>query len=143
MKQLINEYFCLSVPECAIQIVADMGYLIYKEPDYKNRVTDAELANLAKLDKYLSRVKEGDDWKPGYIPLPSGQWQLIGKADELTEEQANWIVESDNPSQHSDKVIYRDYLGVKEKDTALESLSTLLTSHSLTASTTVILRKLS
>lgn len=57
------------------------------------------------------------------VKIPKGNWQLIGKLSELTEEQAKGLVESIEIPFAPDEICYPDYsvTGFKGLDTALES----------------------
>lgn len=76
------------------------------------------------------------------IYLPPGQYEIIGLADQLSEEQCKEIVElGEHPADGSACFFsYQeplDYVAVN----AVASLHSLLRSHSLTPSTCLVLRK--
>jgi hypothetical protein len=82
--------------------------------------------------------------------LPPGQWSLLGKASELTEEQWRGIVDRDK-RKTSNGLIEMEISGFKDyerfggssifrvKSTAIESGLSLLKSHNLAPETTLIL----
>lgn len=88
--------------------------------------------------------EEGNMWSEGFR-LPEGTWQIIGKGDELTEEQWNGIV--DDYWQPGEFIGWtkRDYTcpdpNVSSFDTAIESGHSLLKSLSLEPGKTLILKK--
>jgi hypothetical protein len=70
--------------------------------------------------------------------LPGGNWQIIGKASELSEGQAKEMVEKHHISPN-----YKHYeFRVIALYTAIESLNSLLRSLSMSPSTTLILQKI-
>jgi hypothetical protein len=87
---LIGEYHALEAPEGAINFTIDMGYLIFKVPNYANWCTDAILSDYGKLSKYLETHKAENDYKTGGIPLP-GNWKIICATKQCTSEQAKEI----------------------------------------------------
>lgn len=59
--------------------------------------------------------------------LPDGNWQLLGKLPDISEEQASTIVEYFTTDEDFGKeVVFRDYLEKTFHGTALESLDSLL-----------------
>lgn len=85
-----GEYAFIKVRKDACGFVVDnaMEYLIYKSPNYGNWVTDEELEDWGKLEKYLETHSSENDWNTGGVKLPTGKWNLIGKADKI--EKGNW-----------------------------------------------------
>lgn len=99
-----GRFLVVEIPASCVNFVCDMGYLIFKMPAYENWVTDKELANPFKLDKYLDRVQGKDEWKNNYIKLPEGNFKFIGatrtfladhhpSTQNITEEVAQKIVD--------------------------------------------------
>lgn len=58
-----------------------------------------------------------------YIELPSGSWQILGRLDEITEEQAKGIVQSHTVYGSE---LYRNYETNGFSVTAIESLHSTL-----------------
>lgn len=77
MIELRNKYWAVEVPQGAINIIIDMGYIIWKEPNYKNWCNDDILSDYSKLSKYLETHKVEDDYKTGGMPLPIGTWEIV------------------------------------------------------------------
>lgn len=72
--------------------------------------------------------------------LPSGNWQILGRANEITEEQAKEIVKC------TGKTIYKDYansyMGLSMSVfTALESFQSLLTANNITENQLILIEK--
>lgn len=82
--------------------------------------------------------------------IPPGQWEIIGRADQLGEEQCYEIVESDQywdgaPEDHGLGAVryYRDYPEELRDSclfTATESLASLVASHGMKLETTLVLK---
>ena len=99
-----GEFLFVVIPNSSILFVCDMGYLIFKKPAYENWVTDEELSNPLKLEKYLKRAEGKDDWKQAAIKLPDGDYKFMAvtssfvtdkheASQNLTEEIAAQIVD--------------------------------------------------
>ena len=81
------------------------------------------------------------------VALPEGQWQLFGKADQLSEEQVKEIVPEYLPGLYSDYSKNLKRTAVEKvfndpkycTETAIGSLLSLLASHNLQPSTILIL----
>lgn len=71
--------------------------------------------------------------------LPSGSWLLLGKGDEITEEQWGKIIES---YYYSGETRFHNYTSNKKfLDTATESSLSLIRSHSFEPTKVIILLK--
>lgn len=89
-------------------------------------------------------------WEDGFsseLGLPPGQWEIIGRASELSEEQWSGIVE---PIGGWSSVLYydysasgRDYRDIIESGlkSPTESGLSLIKSHSMNPETTLVIRK--
>lgn len=73
----------------------------------------------------------------GFIQLPSGQWQILFLASSATEEQAGEVVEKRKGKYNVYKYYTQDDWWVS---TALESLSSLLSSHGMEGETLFLKR---
>lgn len=80
------------LPEGSINPVASMGYLSAKVPNEANYCHVDTMADPVKLQKWLDTHKDEDDYKQEIWKIPEGEWKLIGKLSELTEEQAKGLV---------------------------------------------------
>jgi len=119
MTELTNNHFAVEVPEGAINIIIDMGYIIWKAPNYKNWVNNDILSDYGKLSKYLQTHKEEDDYKTGGMPLPPGNWQIVCTSKEATEAIAAQIVEKDSE-------FFKCYAGNRSHISPLRSLFCLM-----------------
>ena len=70
-------FLFVEVHESGVVFYENMGYLIYKEPDYENWVTDADLMNPEKLNKFLKSVEGKSDYKQAAIKLPNGNYKFV------------------------------------------------------------------
>jgi len=97
-------FLFVEVHESGVVFYENMGYLIYKEPDYKNWVTDSDLLNPVKLAKFLERNDKNSDYKQAVIKLPNGNYKFVAviksgvldrheASQNLTEEIAATIVD--------------------------------------------------
>ena len=86
MTQLTNNHWAVEVPDMATNFIVDMGYLIYKVPNYKGWVNDNVLADYNKLQKHLKKYENEPDFKTGGTPLPPGSWKYLFTTKEATEE---------------------------------------------------------
>lgn len=135
---LLDQVFAIEVPEGSINFTVDMGYLIYKVPNYANWCTDAILSDYGRLSKYLETHSADKDYKTGGIPLP-GNWQIICSSKECTEEQAKGVVEEYSIRGHKR---FEDYsIEFMWQETALDSLRSLLTSKGLDPNKNYIILK--
>lgn len=77
------EYLLITVRKDAVEFIVDndMQYLIYKVPAYENWVTNDELENWGKLEKYLERTKNSEQYRTSGCKLPDGKWKCLGIAD--------------------------------------------------------------
>lgn len=67
-------------------------------------------------------------WDNGFTYLPTGNWQLIGLSDEITEEQASTVIDEPSLFMYVDYTAKVDF-GMKRKfDTSLESFKSLMQS---------------
>src|ERR1051326_3573829 len=82
-------FLLIQVRKDAINFIVDnaMQYLIFKTPAYENWITNDELEDPGKLLRFLDRVEGKDQYRTGGQKLPEGKFKLIGKADELSEDQ--------------------------------------------------------
>lgn len=126
MIQLTDKIFCVEVPDGAKNFRIDMGYLIYKVPNYKVWVTDDILADYRKLQKHLEKHKGEDDYKTGGTPLPPGSGQFLFTTKGCTEEDCETIVESFIAGDGV--AVYRDYECAGWVKSAVGSFLTLLKS---------------
>lgn len=129
MTNLINNIFAVKVPEGAINFKIDMGYIIWRQPNYKNWVTNDILSDYGKLTKYLDTHNSENDYKTGGQPAPPGQWQIVCTSREATPEQAGQIVEYDGEGwKDYDKSNFHNDLPFMD---SLNSFASLLTSRGL------------
>lgn len=79
--------------------------------------------------------------------LPGDNWQIVGKANELSLSDKTSIVEHENDkSGHLRSWWYKNYEGVDEDrwlKSPAESFKTLLTANNMESETTLILRQIS
>ena len=62
------------------------------------------------------------------MPLPQGNWQLIGKLSEVSEEVAKGLVDAHVSEWFTDKFYYKNYIEEsKIFDNAIESLNSIAT----------------
>lgn len=126
MIELRNNYWAVEVPDGAINFIIDMGYIIWKSPNYKNWCNDTILSDYDKLSKYLETHKAEDDYKTGGLPLPPGAWEIVCTSKEVTHEQVWMIVESvDSEGRGLQYINYAN--GIYVFSNAKSSFRTLLT----------------
>lgn len=103
-----------------------------------NVVTKTDNPGILKTDHLIFSIHDGDgfDYYDSQS-LPEGNWSILSRADEVTEEQAEQIVEFGDQEPGNDRYIlkWRDYELSKDGvtcdfydysfDTALESLDSL------------------
>jgi hypothetical protein len=141
LHNLRGEWWGVEVPEGAINFKFDMGYLIWKEPNYKAWVNDDILSDYNRLQKHLEKHKGDDDYKTGGIPL-SGTWQIICLSGECTEEVAKEIVEKViYPNEPVYYKIYDEDSDVNATTDFTESFNSLLRSKGLNEKNTLILKQ--
>lgn len=101
-------FLFIPVPDQCVNFVCDMGYLIYDQPDYNNWVTDDELWDFEKLEKYMARTEGASGYKKGARKLPDteiGPYSFVGATktmfadthpnhQNITEEKAYHIVDN-------------------------------------------------
>lgn len=77
------EYLLITVRKDATDFIVDnaMQYLVYKVPAYENWVTNDELENWGKLERYLERTKHSEQYRTSGCKLPDGKWNCLGIAD--------------------------------------------------------------
>lgn len=77
------EYLLITVRKDAIDFVVDnaMQYLIYKVPAYENWVTDDILEDWGKLERYLEKHENSEQYRTSGCKLPDGKWECLGIAD--------------------------------------------------------------
>jgi len=113
------------------------GFLFVEVPeDATNFVIDDELYYQAKFNDYgaVSHMKK----------LPPGNWQILSKANECSEDQAKGIVE-----QQRGNGLFKNYslegslaqYGTYFLNRAIESLTSLILSHELKLENVLILKK--
>ncbi len=83
-----KELVAVPIPKEAYGWVIDPGieYLTFKIPILENWVTDEELSNPVKLDKYLKRTEGLSQSKMSGIKFPYNG-KIIGKVSSATEDQ--------------------------------------------------------
>lgn len=80
------ELLFVVLPDTSKDIVVDMGYIIFDVLAGKRKWLKFEgISGLPGLDYY--------DYHRGGIKLPQGNWQLIGKLSEVSEEVAKGLVD--------------------------------------------------
>lgn len=141
MTQLTDKHWAVEVPAGSINFNIDMGYLIYKVPNYKAWVNDDILADYNKLQQHLDKHKGDDDYKTGGSPLPPGAWRFLFTTGAATEEDARKVVGSSDwhfPDKHIRFVDYKHPYDRENKQrwgegfgTAIESLASLIRSKGL------------
>lgn len=98
-----GEFLLIQIPERCIRFVADMGYFMYKEPNYDTWIKDKDLWNPVRLDQILKKNEGKDEWNMKAIKLPDGDFTFIAVTESfvlnthqasqnLTEEIAAQIV---------------------------------------------------
>jgi hypothetical protein len=134
MTQLTDNLFAVEVPEGAKDFTIDMGYLIFKVPNYKNWVNDDILADYGRLEKHLKTHKAENDYKTGGIMLPPGPREFLFCTKWATEEDARKVVEWWVANYDHKVTWYRDYSASSEKACAIDyvySIASLLRSKNL------------
>lgn len=121
---LIDLIYAVEVPDNAEKFIIDMGYLIFKVPNYANWCNDSIMADPARLIKYVETHKAENDYKTGGMPLP-GNWQFICTSKECSEEQAKNIVEDGEAGYKGYNTLEDNVLFWRE---AIDSLNSLLQS---------------
>lgn len=89
-------------------------------------------------------IHEFNDRREGVflIGLPAGEWEIVGKGDELTQGQAKEIVKEPYSTDTHIILNYHDYKqGLRLSASPLRSFETLLESHSLTPANTLVIKK--
>lgn len=83
--------------------------------------SDAEHYAIAKTKNGVFRLLISDEkiTHTDSFELPTGNWRILGNANELTEEQWKEVVEGISTAQ-LDGVFYKNYLTDKEKQYSLE-----------------------
>ena len=129
MKQIIhNQYLLQEVPE------GQMYFVIFSN-EFRQEI------------RYNKMVSPGK-FKAVPIQLPPGNWQIVARASEITEEQAKGIVERFKSSWGT--FYYPEYPLEKTQgarrtkpgyDTAIESLHSLIRSHGMEVNECLILKK--
>ena len=129
------------LPEGAINPVISMGYLIFREPNYSNWMTEEDMMNPIKMIEWEEKHDPKDDYKDAIpVRVPDGEWKLINRLPEVTEDQAFEIVDHYEVSHNlvltvtyafKDYVngIECDYLDEYLFDNPTESLDSLLESN--------------
>lgn len=134
IKTAKGEFLFMEVPEACVNFIVNMGYLLFNVPAYENWVTDDELANPIKLDKYLKRVEGKDEWKRMALKLPDAdfrEYQLLGvtksfvtskheASQNITEEVAAQIVGDNGMGCYDNYRLKKD-----EKYTCSSAISSL------------------
>lgn len=96
IKEIKTEKFeglAVLVPEWYVSSFANMGYLVIQVMNEKTFIGEDEMFPPDRLERALERVSK----LPEYITLPAiklpdGEYKILGKATELTEEQCAEIV---------------------------------------------------
>jgi len=145
-------FVLLEIPSDGVIFVADMGYLIFKTPAIENWVTDKELWDPVRLDKYLTRTEGKDQWKQAAIKIPVDNYKLLAvtksfladrheSSQNLTESIAEQIVDNNGMGCFDNYRLKRD-----EKftcTTAMDSFQCLLLASGIDEQKTyAILKKL-
>jgi hypothetical protein len=103
----------VEVPEMSQSYVVDnaIEYLTFKIPNYKNWCNDDILADPMAVNRYLSNVKEGEDWLTSGKRL-HGKFDLVGTIKNgIPDFESEQFVEH-KPMNGSDK-FYRRYDATK------------------------------
>lgn len=143
MEKLIGEYSVVEIPGDAKDLVLDMGYLIFKimDMDPKKWTTNAEIEKDVKRflktgkSKFSKLPEDYSMWITSGLPLPPGNYELIGISSEITEEQAAGVVEVAVHMEDYEKLVRDGWWNYESEfatlKTALESFQSLLTSKGL------------
>ena len=115
------ELLFVVLPDTSKDIVVDMGYIIFDALAGKRKWLKFEgISGLPGLDYY--------DYHRGGIKLPQGNWQLIGKLSEVSEEVAKGLVDEHVSEWFTDKFYYKNYIEEsKIFDNATASLTSIAT----------------
>lgn len=98
-----GEFLLIQIPESCVRFVCDMGYFIYKEPNYDTWIKDEELLSYSKCIAHLKKCEGKEEWNMKAIKLPDGDFKFIAvtksfvlnthqASQNLTEEIAAQIV---------------------------------------------------
>jgi len=135
-----GEFLFIQIPESCVRFIADMGYFMYKEPNYETWCDERELMNPILLDKFLKKAEGKDEWKDRAIKLPDGDYKFMAvtvsmladkheASQNLTEEIAAKIVGDNGMGCYDNYRLKKD-----EKytcKTAMDSFKCLLATSSL------------
>lgn len=120
----------VELPEGAINPVVSMGYITARVPNHSYGIPTHDIWDYKKNEEYMAKYdpsKEYDDWAKNLHV--EGNWQLLGRLPEVTEEQWKQVVEEWRmpfPDGRCD-VFYKDYVeDVFTEDLPSESALTLL-----------------
>ena len=119
--------FFAELPEGAINIQPYMGYITARVPNYDNWATDEIIANPIKCAEYVENHKPENDYKDFALKLPDGEWKLLCKADEVTEEISEWVVKRETFERCLSDLFFRSYTKDRHHcESALQSYESLL-----------------
>lgn len=96
-------FLFVEITNDGVNFVSDMGYLIYKVPNYDTWISDKDLWNPIKCMQYADKIKGKDEWKQVATKLPDGNYMFIAvmksfvtekhvASQNLNEETASLIV---------------------------------------------------
>lgn len=97
-------FLFVEIPFDIVNVYENMGYLIFKSPNYETWISDKDLWNYEKCMKHLEKNKNKDEWKQQAMKLPDGNFKFIAvlksfvldrheASQNLTEETAAQIVD--------------------------------------------------
>lgn len=95
IKEIKTEKFeglAVLMPELFVKATAYMGYLIVTIHNEASYIAEDQFFPPDKLQRALDRVRNIPEYKDVPYKLPDGDYKVIGKATELTEEQCAQIV---------------------------------------------------
>lgn len=118
-----GEFLIVKLPDNLVSKYVYMGYLICKVHNIENGVTEEQMEDYNKLQKYLKNHDPDKDYKETYIKLPPFDWEIIGDPFDLTKDQWSLIVDHEELfiNGNSEGIRYMDYsLSEKYKDDVCE-----------------------
>ncbi len=130
-----GEFLLIEVSSYGINFVADMGYLIFKTPNYETWIKDKDLWDYEKLLRHEEKCKGKDEWKQAAIRLPDGDFKFVAvtssfvldkheASQNLTEEIAAQIVNNNGMNCYDN---YRNKIDERYTcSTAMDSFKCLL-----------------
>ncbi len=126
-----GEFVLVEISSNGINFFINMGYLIFKVPEYDNWVTDEDLSNPIKLQKYIDGVK--DQWKQDMRKLPEGNFKFIAVTN-------SFVTNKHEASQNLIEEISSQIVDDKGKS-GMDSFNRLLISENLQGKCYAILQK--